>query len=46
MAIYSMRLPEDLRCKLQAIADEQGRTLCNLIIYILRKEVERVERER
>ena len=46
MSIYSMRLPEDLRDKLQAVADEQGRSLSNMIIYILRKEVERIERER
>lgn len=46
MKNYTIRLPEDLRDKLQAVADEQGRSLSNMIIYILRKEVERVERER
>ena len=46
MKNYTIRLPEDLRVKLQAVADEQGRSLSNMIIYILRKEVERIERER
>lgn len=46
MKNYTIRLPEDLRDKLQAVADEQGRSLSNMIIYILRKEVERIERER
>ena len=44
MKNYTIRLPEDLRDKLQAVADEQGRSLSNMIIYILRKEVERIER--
>lgn len=46
MKNYTIRLPEDLRDKLQSVADEQGRSLSNMIIYILRKEVERIERER
>lgn len=44
MDIYSIRLPKDLRDKLQALADEQGRSLSNMIIYILRKEVDRIGR--
>lgn len=44
MDIYSIRLPKDLRDKLQALADEQGRSLSNMIIYILKKGVEDIER--
>lgn len=44
MKNYTIRLPEDLREQLQKIADEDGRSLSNMIIYILRKEVERIDR--
>lgn len=44
MDIYSIRLPKDLRDKLQALADEQSRSLSNMIIYILKKGVENIER--
>lgn len=44
MKNYTIRLPEDLRIKLQILADMQGRSLSNMIIYILRKEVERIDR--
>ena len=38
--MFSMRLPDDLREKLEAMATREGRTLTNLIIYLLRKAVE------
>lgn len=38
--MFSMRLPDDLREKLEAIAKEQGRSLTNLILYLLRKAVD------
>lgn len=38
---FTFRLPDDLREKLQQIADEEGRSLSNMIVYILRKEVEK-----
>lgn len=44
MKNYTIRLPEDLRIKLQILANSQGRSLSNMIIYILRKEVERIDR--
>lgn len=44
MKNYTIRLPEDLRIKLQILAGQQGRSLSNMIIYILRKEVERIDR--
>ena len=37
--IYTIRLPIDLREKLQKQADEEGRTLANYIIYLLTKGV-------
>lgn len=46
MKNYTIRLPEDLREQLQKIADEDGRSLSNMIIYILRKEVDSIERNR
>lgn len=38
--MFSMRLPDDLRKKLEEMANREGRTLTNLIIYLLRKAVE------
>lgn len=38
--MFSMRLPDDLREKLEAMATREGRTLTNLIIYLLRRAVE------
>ncbi len=38
--MFSMRLPDDLRKKLEELAIREGRTLTNLIIYLLRKAVE------
>ena len=38
--MFSMRLPDDLREKLETMAAREGRTLTNLIIYLLRKAVE------
>ena len=42
---YTFRIPEDLREKLERLAEEDGRTLSNLIILILRKAVERYEKD-
>lgn len=36
---FTFRIPSDLREKLQKRADEEGRTLSNLIIFLLRKAV-------
>ncbi len=36
---YTFRIPVDLREVLQKKADEDGRTLSNYIIYLLRKTV-------
>ena len=34
---YSLRIPADLREKLEERAQKEGRTLANLIIWILRE---------
>lgn len=34
---FLLRLPPDLRAAYQALADREGRTLTNLIIYALRQ---------
>ena len=41
--MYSLRFPEELKNKLQKIADEDGRTLSNLIIKILNDYVKEKE---
>lgn len=38
---FTFRIPSDLREKLVLRAAEEGRTLSNLIIYLLRKEMEK-----
>lgn len=38
---FTFRIPTDLRDKLELRAAEEGRTLSNLIIYLLRKEMEK-----
>ena len=40
---FTFRLPDDLREKLQQIADKEGRSLSNMIIYLLKKGVESVD---
>lgn len=41
--MYSLRFPEELKNKLQKIADEDGRTLSNLIVKILNDYVKEKE---
>lgn len=36
---FSLRLPDDLRNKLQELADADGRSLSNYIVFLLRKAV-------
>lgn len=36
---YTFRIPSDLREKLELRAADEGRSLSNLIIYLLRKEM-------
>ena len=36
---YTFRIPSDLREKLELRAAKEGRSLSNLIIYILRREM-------
>lgn len=36
---FSLRLPNDLRLKLEERAKNEGRSLANLIIYILKEAV-------
>lgn len=38
-SIFTLRLPNELRKKLQEIADEQGRSLANLIVFYLKEAV-------
>ncbi len=38
---YTFRIPSDLREKLEFRAAEEGRTLSNLIIYILQREMKK-----
>lgn len=38
---FTFRIPSDLREELELRAAEEGRTLSNLIIYLLRKEMEK-----
>lgn len=45
MKNYTIRMPDDLREKLQFFADCECRSLSNYIIHILIKEVERIESE-
>ena len=42
---YTIRIPNDTRETLQKMADEQGRSLSNMILWIIRNEVERYEKE-
>ena len=39
-AQISVRVPSELRVNLEAIAKKQGRSLSNLVIYILKSYVE------
>ena len=41
----SIRLPVDLKAKLQKEAEKQGRSLSNLIIYILKQYVDQLDKE-
>lgn len=41
----SIRLNPELKAKLQAEAEKQGRSLSNLIIYILKQYVEQLDKE-
>lgn len=38
---YTFRIPSDLREKLEIRAAKEGRTLSNLIIYILQREMKK-----
>lgn len=38
--VFSIRLPDDLRLKLEERAKKENRSLSNLIIFILRKGLE------
>ena len=38
---YTFRIPSDLRQKLQEMADAEGRSLSNYIIYLLQKAVKK-----
>ena len=40
-SMFSLRLPDDLRSKLEKMAEEEGRTLTSMMIYLLRKAVEK-----
>lgn len=40
---FTIRLPEDLRSKLEEIAKDDGRSLSNLIIKFLREGVKNYE---
>lgn len=42
---FTVRLPEDLRKKLEEIAKEDGRTLSNLIIKFLKEGVAKYEQK-
>lgn len=35
--VYSLRLPDELRSKLEERAKKEGRTLSNLIVFILQE---------
>lgn len=39
--MFSLRLPDDLRIEIEKMAAEEGRSLTNMIIYLLRKAVKR-----
>lgn len=39
--MFSLRLPDDLRAKLEKMAEEEDRTLTSMMIYLLRKAVEK-----
>ena len=39
--MYSLRFPEELKEKLQILADKDGRTLSNLIVKILSRLIYR-----
>jgi len=41
----SIRLPVDLKAKLQAESEKQGRTLSNLIIFVLKQYVDQLDKE-
>lgn len=38
--VFSFRLPNELRSKLEERAKKEGRSLANLIIFLLKKGVE------
>ena len=39
MENYTFRIPADLRQRLQTLADEEGRSLSNYIVFLLKKAV-------
>lgn len=39
MLTFSIRIPESLREQLQRKADEEGRSLNNLIVFILKRAI-------
>lgn len=41
----SIRLNPDLKAKLQKEAEKQGRSLSNLIIYVLKQYVDKLDKE-
>jgi predicted HicB family RNase H-like nuclease len=43
---FSLRLPEDLHADLNQMAEEQSRSLHNLIVVVLRDAVARWKKER
>lgn len=41
MENYTFRIPASLRQRLQDLADEEGRSLSNYIVYLLKKAVDK-----
>lgn len=40
---FTFRIPDDLRKQLEELAEEQGRTLSNLIIFLLRESLKNLK---
>lgn len=45
-AMFNLRIDTDMRTDLKAMADEQGRSTHNMVIYILRLAIEKWKQER
>jgi predicted DNA-binding protein len=45
MKIVSLRLPDDLHEALKALAKQESRSLHNLILFILRKYIEALQKQ-